>query len=210
MTEAGSAAGPGADEERDLLGGRWLTGDTPYGAMIDRLRDFLDHVAAAKLDDATAQALDADLAAWTQRLTPMVADEAHRMFGRVRDAPGHGQVFAPAFIPDQMGDDSLHARVTFGAFHLGANYAAHGGAVALLFDEILGLPANMSAQRMARTAYLHVNYRAITPIDKELQVSAWVTKVEGRKRFVRGELRYGDLLCADAEGLFIELLPHQQ
>ena len=46
--------------------------------------------------------------------------------------------------------------------------------------------------------------------DKELQVSAWVTKVEGRKRFVRGELRDGDLLCADAEGLFIELLPHQQ
>ena len=35
MMEAGSAAGPGSDEERDLLGGRWLTGDTPYGAMID-------------------------------------------------------------------------------------------------------------------------------------------------------------------------------
>ena len=198
------------NEERDLLGGRWLAGGTSYAGMIDQLRDFLDHVAAARLDDATARALNADLVAWTQRLTPMVADEAHRMFGRVRDVPGHGQAFAPAFIVDRLEHDSIDARVTFGAFHLGANYAAHGGAVALLFDEILGLPANMSARRMARTAYLHVNYRAITPIDRELQVSARVTRVDGRKRFVHGELRDGDQLCADAEGLFVELLPHQQ
>lgn len=186
------------------------TADSSYSRMIDTLRGFLDQFAVARLDDAETLALDAELNAWTKRLAPNRVAETDRMFGRVQDAPGHGQVLCPAFAIDHQDASSLRARVTFGAFHHGANDAAHGGAVALLFDELLGLPANADVTTMARTAYLHVNYRAITPIDRELQANAWVTSVEGRKRFVRGELRDGDTLCADAEGLFIELQAGQQ
>ena len=178
--------------------------------MIDSLRVFLDQVAGAAIDEAVASELAGDLRRWTERLTPMQAEEEGRMFGRVQDAPGHGQVLCPAFVIDHQDATSLSARVTLGNYHHGAHDAAHGGAIALLFDEILGLPANADVVRMARTAYLHVNYRSITPIGKELRATARVTSADGRKRFVRGELRDGDTLCADAEGLFVELLAHQQ
>ena len=36
-----------------------------------------------------------------------------------------------------------------------------------------------------------------------------VDRIEGRKRFVSGELRHGDTVCAQAEGLWVELLPGQ-
>jgi acyl-CoA thioesterase FadM len=62
---------------------------------------------------------------------------------------------------------------------------------------------------MCRTAYLHVDYRAITPIGAEVVVTGQVVGVEGRKRLLRGELRHGDTLCAAADALFVELLPHQ-
>ncbi|WP_165186581.1 PaaI family thioesterase [Caulobacter soli] len=173
--------------------------------MIDTLRGFLDQLADAGLDEAQALALDQDLQQWTERLRPRRVPESERTFGRVQDVPGRGQVVSPAFIIDHQDALSLRARVTFGAFHHGANGAAHGGVVALLFDELLGLPVNVDVSTIARTAYLHVNYRAITPINRELQATATVTSVDGRKKFVRGELRDGDTLCADAEGLFVEL-----
>ena len=182
---------------------------SPYAGMIDTLRGMLDQLADARLDDAAVGALQARLAELTASLAPHRTDEAGRMFGRVRDVPGHGQVMCPAFAIDAMDATSLRGRVTFGTYFLGTNGAAHGGAVALLFDEVLGIPANMSVSNVARTAYLHVNYRSITPIGRELQITAHVAPADGRKRIVRGELRDGDTLCVDAEGLFVELRADQ-
>ena len=62
---------------------------------------------------------------------------------------------------------------------------------------------------MARTAYLKVNYRAIVPLDIELQVDATVDRVEGRKRWASARLYNDGTLVADAEGLFVELRPGQ-
>ena len=181
-----------------------------YPAMIDTLRGFLDDLARAKLDEETILELDGDLRRWQATLAPLAAGERDRMFARVDDVPGHGQVMCPAFAIEEQDATSVRARVTFGNYFLGGNAAAHGGAISLLFDEVLGIPANSRAGGMARTAYLHVNYRAITPMDKELEVSASLISVDGRKRVVRGELKDGDRVCADAEGLFLELLPGQQ
>jgi acyl-CoA thioesterase FadM len=60
-----------------------------------------------------------------------------------------------------------------------------------------------------RTAYLHVNYRQIVPINQELQVDARVDRVEGRKIFVSGRLSDGDTVLTDAEALFVLLKPGQ-
>jgi acyl-coenzyme A thioesterase PaaI-like protein len=182
---------------------------SPYAGMIDTLRDFLDGIATARLDDATSLALTDDLTRWAARLVPLAAPEPARMFARVLDVPGHGQVMCPAFDVDAQDTVSISGRVTFGAYFHGANGAAHGGSIALLFDEVLGIPANAGVATMARTAYLHVNYRSVTPVGTELQVTARTASVDGRKRIVRGELRDGDRLCADAEGLFVELRPGQ-
>lgn len=187
-----------------------LGADSAYSGMIDTLRVFLDQLAGAGLDETTAKALDQDLRDWTARLAPLRLEEAAQMFGRVQDAPGRGQVMSPAFTIVEQDATSLRARVTFNRYFLGGNNAAHGGAIALMFDEVLGGPANADVNTMARTAYLHVNYRSITPIGTELEVTARIVSIDGRKRIVRGELKDGDRLCADAEGLFLELLPGQQ
>ncbi|MHB1711905.1 MAG: PaaI family thioesterase [Acidimicrobiales bacterium] len=79
----------------------------------------------------------------------------------------------------------------------------------MLFDDVLGRLANSVGGGIGRTAYLKVNYRKITPIGVELQVEGSVDQVEGRKRWVSARLLDGDTLIADAEGLFVELLPGQ-
>lgn len=62
---------------------------------------------------------------------------------------------------------------------------------------------------LARTTYLHVNYRSITPAERDLRVTARLVRVSGRKRLVTGEIYDGAALCCDAEGLFVELRPGQ-
>ncbi len=183
-------------------------GGDDYVRLTDTLRGFLDAFAAARPGAEDMAALDADLARWTARLAATRAAEPERLFGRY-DVPGRGQVMAPVFTLQAQDESSLRGSVRFGQFFLGANAAAHGGAITLVFDEVLGLLGNSGGTTMARTAYLHTDFRAVTPLDTDLALRAWVERVDGRKRFVRGEIRAGERLCAEAEGLFVELKPGQ-
>ena len=58
-----------------------------------------------------------------------------------------------------------------------------------------------------RSAWLEAD--RITPIDTELVVSAWIDRIEDRKIFVRGEIRHGSTVCAEADALFLRLRPEQ-
>jgi hypothetical protein len=64
---------------------------------------------------------------------------------------------------------------------------------------------------VARTAFLKVNYRRITPIDVELHFEVSRDSVDGRKRWGSGRLydAAGNLL-SECEALFLQLLPGQQ
>ena len=75
---------------------------------------------------------------------------------------------------------------------------------------LLGYAAfTLSGSRAQRTAFLHVDYRKIAPVEKELQVDARVDRIRGRKIFVTGPApRRGHVLC-DAEALFVKLNPGQ-
>ena len=126
--------------------------------------------------------------------------------GRRADLPGRGNPLFPPFVIDTQSTAGMTGRVTFPVSHIGGNAAAHGGAIPLLFDDVLGFAAAYENPDWARTAYLHVNYRNVTPIGVELQFSVTVDRIEGRKRFVTGRLMNGDVLCCDAEALFVTLL----
>ena len=63
---------------------------------------------------------------------------------------------------------------------------------------------------ISRTAFLHVDYRKVTPIDMQLTARGWVTKAEGRKAFVSSELLDPDgNVLAESNGLMVRLLPGQ-
>jgi acyl-coenzyme A thioesterase PaaI-like protein len=82
----------------------------------------------------------------------------------------------------------------------------HGGWVALMFDEALGV-ANVAGGHPGMTARLTIRYRRPTPLGTELRLEAWTTARQGRRISTVGTLHAGDLLCAEAEGLFVDLTP---
>lgn len=176
----------------------------PYAAMIGSLRSFLDHVAAAKPDDLQLTKLAFDLAGWRDRLAEVAVSERDQIFARRFDLPGRGQTMSPAFVVRDADADHVTGTVRYGRYFLGGNGAVHGGAVSLLFDEVFGRLAN-SHRTPSRTAYLKTDYRAVTPVGVQLEVHVWLDRIEGRKRFVRGTLKNGDVLCAEADALFLEL-----
>lgn len=78
--------------------------------------------------------------------------------------------------------------------------------MAAAFDEVLGSTQSLSGSP-GMTGRLTVHYRKPTPLETELRFEGWLESVSGRKILTRGELYAGDVLCAEAEGLFISIDP---
>src|ERR1700751_5944563 len=177
--------------------------------MIVALRGFLDTVSGVKPDEATILALKDQLNGWTDRLEPFIVEEREQLFARLLNETGRGQTMSPGLVVERQEPGDFRGHVTFGRYFLGVNGAVHGGTLPLMFDEVLGRAAGQPGLRL-RTAYLKTDFRALTPLDTRLEVRGWLDRQEGRKYFVRGELRHGDVVCADAEGLFVALKPEQR
>ena len=97
--------------------------------------------------------------------------------------------------------------VVTGRFSLGAPYegppgCVHGGVIAEIFDEMLGV-ANISMGSGAMTGTLTIVYRSPTPLYTELTLAAKTQGVDGRKVNTTGTIHAGDRLCAEAHGIFI-------
>jgi len=185
-------------------------GGAEYGPLLEAFRRLQDAFSGALLPPDETVTM-------TQQLDQLAAVlEHHHMperqvpSGTRVDLPGRGSPLLLPLVVDEWTDQRVRGRVRFSRFHLGGNGAAHGGTLTLLFDEVLGRLSNSGERPIARTAYLHVNYRAITRIGIEHTVEADLDCVEGRKRWVRGTLRDPDgVVVSDAEGLFVELRPGQ-
>jgi acyl-coenzyme A thioesterase PaaI-like protein len=78
----------------------------------------------------------------------------------------------------------------------------HGGVIASLFDELLGI-VNIAAGLGAMTGTLTIRYRKPTPLLTDLTFEGRPTGVDGRKVYAEGSLYAGGELCAEAEGIFI-------
>jgi hypothetical protein len=175
-----------------------------FEQVIDALRTVQDRIAGANPPESELVEIAEKLDEVSRALLAFQVPESEQVVGHL-DAPGRGQSLVPAFHVDRADDDTVGGRVSFSRFYLGGGGAAHGGAIPLVFDEVLGRLANAGGRIRSRTAYLHVNYRAITPLDEELTLEARFDSEEGRKRFLSAELRKGDVVLADAEGLFVAL-----
>jgi acyl-coenzyme A thioesterase PaaI-like protein len=116
---------------------------------------------------------------------------------------GRANPLAPP-IELRLDGDRIVGRATFGAAYEGPPGCVHGGFVAAAFDEVLGSTQSLSGAP-GMTGRLTVHYRSPTPLHTELRFEAWVESVSGRKILTKGRLRAGDVLCAEAEGLFISI-----
>lgn len=130
--------------------------------------------------------------------------------GRALNLPGHGHPMAPPWTVVEAGPDEVRMQGHFSRFHVGGNNAVHGGVIPLFYDFQFGLVVSAAARPDSRTAYLHVDYRRVTPIDVPLTARAWIDSVEGRKLFVRATMSDADgHVLSEANGLMIKLLAHQ-
>ena len=101
-------------------------------------------------------------------------------------------------------DGAVHGSVNFGAAYAGPPGFVHGGVIALVFDELLGVATVLDGTG-GMTGTLKIRYRAPTPLETHLSLTGRVTGHEGRKIIARGELRCGDVVTAEAEGIFVRL-----
>ncbi|MDR3660141.1 MAG: PaaI family thioesterase [Mycobacterium sp.] len=185
-------------------------GGPDYGRFIEAVRTISDLARGADApDDVVTRAANLIEQA-NALLAPFDADEWHSPSGRRLDLPNRGGILNVPAALKVTDDGRIAGPVRFRRFHLGRNGAAHGGAIGLLFDSVLGHAAyRLTDSLFQRTAYLHVNYRKIAPVEKDLQATATVERIEGRKIFITGALLDGDTVLADAEALFVKLKPGQ-
>lgn len=99
---------------------------------------------------------------------------------------------------------TVRGAVRFGAAYEGPPGHVHGGFVAAAFDEVLGFVQSTTGSP-GMTGTLTIRYRRPTPLDTDLRFEATVTRVDGRKIFAEGRLYAGDVLTAEAEGVFISM-----
>jgi acyl-coenzyme A thioesterase PaaI-like protein len=155
-----------------------------------------------------------------------VADELERVAApgrRLRAQPdpaGHPQEFfptspvigfanpvAPPVVVEAV-DGELRGTAYFDYQYEGPPTCVHGGVIAMVFDEMLGA-ANILARSPGMTGTLTIRYRKPTPLRTPLRLEARFMGRDGRKITTYGAIFHGDVLTAEAEGLFIELVPQR-
>ena len=105
------------------------------------------------------------------------------------------------------GDEGV-LRTTLGAAFEGAPGRAHGGAVAALFDEVMGFVLSIH-RTPAYTGRLEITYRAPAPLGVELEFRARLRSRLDRKLAMDAQARHGNRLIAEAEGVFIAVDPER-
>jgi acyl-coenzyme A thioesterase PaaI-like protein len=130
--------------------------------------------------------------------------------GRVIELPGLGHPLLPPWLLADSGPDGVTMHGHFTRSHVGGNNAVHGGMIPLFYDWLFGMVVSAAGVPPTRTAYLHVDYRCITPIDEPLSARGRISSVDGRKFFVAASMTAADgTLLSEANGLMVRLLPHQ-
>lgn len=92
--------------------------------------------------------------------------------------------------------------VTCGWAYEGPPFHIHGGFVAAIFDQFMGM-AQIIGKQPGMTGTLKTRYLRPTPLNRELRLEARLLRVEGRKTVIKAEMRDGDTVTAECEGLFI-------
>lgn len=98
--------------------------------------------------------------------------------------------------------------VIFSSAYEGVPNCVHGGVIAQTLDELLGA-SNQAAGTVGMTVQMDVRYLQPTPSCRELRLVARCTGREGRKLHSWAGIYAGEVLTADAKGLFIEVTPAQ-
>jgi acyl-coenzyme A thioesterase PaaI-like protein len=187
---------------------------------VDAPQEMARFMAAMRRLQDIAVSTDPDAALWSDtaellegvcaRLEEHKAAAGVAPAGRARHLPGLGHPLMPPWQVVESGPDGVTMTGHFTRFHVGGNGAVHGGVIPLFYDWHFGMVVSAAGRPDSRTAYLHVDYRKITPTDQPLVSRAWIDSLDGRKAFIRAAMTDADgNVLSEANGLMLKLLPHQ-
>ncbi|MBW2383525.1 MAG: PaaI family thioesterase [Deltaproteobacteria bacterium] len=185
--------------------------------LADAVRELMDCLCATDAPSEELLAIAAQVRASAHRFTgqphmtnpPGVAEGSlaagMEMFMDRSPIVGLANPLAPPVKLDPDHETKVvHGEVTFGRAYEGAPGCAHGGYVAAVFDEALGLACVFSGSP-GMTGEITIRYRKPTPIRVPLRIEARMDRREGRKIYNSGTLHAGDMLVAESRGLFISV-----
>jgi len=101
-------------------------------------------------------------------------------------------------------DGKLRARVWFGPETEGPPDHAHGGSMAAVLDEVLGLAAWTAGYQVV-VGNLNVSFRNLLPLQEVVTVESEIVSAEGRKVTVHGRIGLGETIFAEGDCLCITI-----
>jgi acyl-coenzyme A thioesterase PaaI-like protein len=107
----------------------------------------------------------------------------------------------PVVVSVGEGNDA-RTTTTLGLAYQGPPGRVHGGWVATLLDHLMGYAAG-TVDQWIYTRTLTVDYDHAVPLFEELEITARVDEIDGRKIWVTGEIRAGGTVVARARGLWL-------
>jgi len=181
-------------------------GGPHFADLIAATRLVQDRVSGLHAPSPVVAEAAAALASVAALLASFQGGAQEGIAGTRMDLPGRGHPFLAPLTVDEWSGDRMSGRVTLTRMYDSGGGQAHGGALPLLFIEVLGNLSN-TGRPIARTASAHTNFRQVAPIGRQLRIEGSVDKIDGRKRFLSGRLYDGPDLVADADILFVEPRP---
>jgi len=137
-------------------------------------------------------------AGWTPFDAPSLVGESLRFVSGEPD----GDRFRVRYYRDE--EQHLQARIWFGPETEGPPGNAHGGSMAAVFDEGLGLAA-WAAGHSIVVGNLNVSFRNLLPLQKVVTLESRIVSAQGRKVLVHGRLYCKKRVYAEGECLCITI-----
>jgi acyl-coenzyme A thioesterase PaaI-like protein len=193
----------------------------PQERLADVSRVFLDRLVTADAPPETLERAAVLVTEATELLQQHVPEGPRDTYGHRRMGDDYLDLFrlnpvigplnplAPRFELELVDDGpglngtEVVVRMNLGVLYEGPQGQVHGGVIASLFDQFLGI-ANIDNDLGAFTGTLTVRYHRPCLLDTDLELRCRTDRVEGRKVFAKGELRSGSGLVAEAEGVFVQ------
>lgn len=171
--------------------------------FVEMVRESIRHLtridAHASLDEV-ADAMD-EVNADLSRMATLELVQPENLRRTRNPTSGTMNPIAPPMHP-RIVDDRIVATVTFNEAYQGPPSVVHGGFVAAVLDEALGRTRHLTDHNVV-TGSLTVRYKRPTPINVELSIEAWISEIQERKMISRGKISHGDVVVAEAEGIFV-------
>lgn len=180
-------------------------GDPSLDELASQVRHLVEFTVRTRVDDAVLRSASRRLADAATALETRLAGGTRRMHddpirSHANPVLGSANPFAPP-VRVEVVDGAVVGHARLHRAYEGPPGQVHGGVLALLLDQTLGL-ANVVAGVPGMTRSLHVRFHRPTPLDRDLVVHSVHAHVEGRDIVAQGSIDVDGTRTVTAEGVF--------